>query len=189
NASSTFWVSTAGSIIVTAVGDNGCENSSDPIQITESPLPQKPVVSSQNGNLVSSVSSGTIQWFDQNGVAIVGETSAVFENAPNGIFYVVVTDPNTGCSNQSDLFTGILEINGKKVELRFVPNPVSKGDFFELVGSDAVKSVSIFNMLGEKVLEVNGTRINTGNLSTGMYHVIVKAGNGSSYAAGKIQVK
>jgi len=73
--------------------------------------------------------------------------------------------------------------------LSFYPNPVSSGKIYITSKSSIDKDVSIFDVLGKKVLQatVNAKELNIASLSPGVY--IIKIREGEATATRKLIVK
>ncbi|MDB5283972.1 MAG: domain containing protein, partial [Bacteroidota bacterium] len=130
--------------------------------ITVNPLPQQPVVT-RNGNILfaNSFSSGNYQWY-LNGVAINGATATSYNPTLQGVYSVVLTDPN-GCSSGSATFnftfTSIIRANENSFSIS--PNP-SSGKFLISINLDGIYKLNIQNALGQQVLEYTIGQISAG---------------------------
>jgi hypothetical protein len=128
----------------------------------------------------------TYQWY-VDGEIIVGATANVYYASIVGDFYVVVTSA-TGCSTTSATVSVISSCRlaeGQALAVNVMPNP-SNGNFELRVnvgeGVNGVAMVSIYNMAGQMVAELN-TPIANGQTSTsvsipqvaGVYMVVVEA--------------
>jgi hypothetical protein len=73
--------------------------------------------------------------------------------------------------------------------LSFYPNPVSNGKIYIISKSSLDKEISIFDVLGKKVLQaiINTKELNISSLSPGVY--IIKIREGEATAARKLIVK
>ena len=54
------------------------------------------------------------------------------------------------------------------------PNPANIGDVVTISANDKIKSIEIFNSLGEKILSTKSSRFNTSSLSKGTYIAHIK---------------
>ena len=74
-------------------------------------------------------------------------------------------------------------------DLNFYPNPVSNGKIFITSKSSQDKEITIFDVLGKKVLQtvVSTKELNIGNLSPGVY--IIKIKEDDATATRKLIVK
>lgn len=184
--SAEIYAKAGGDYFVTAFNTLGCENSSDMFEVTAFENPEVPVVTNDGADLVSSVTSGEFQWYMNDGTPVDGETEFRFEDAPDGSYYVVVTDPNTGCSSQSDFFVGIQAYELGSFNL--FPNPVQNGQFITVAGENDVEAVIILDATGKRLNESNGNKILIKNLSSGLYFVNVRI-NEEERVAGRISVE
>jgi len=65
--------------------------------------------------------------------------------------------------------------------LSFYPNPVSNGKIYITSKSNADKQVTIFDVLGKKVLtQLTSKELNVGSLSPGVYIIKIEEGDSSS---------
>lgn len=73
--------------------------------------------------------------------------------------------------------------------LNFYPNPVSNGKIYITSKSNEDKEITIFDVLGKKVLQtvITSKDLNIGNLSPGVY--IIKIKEGDTTATRKLIVK
>ena len=62
--------------------------------------------------------------------------------------------------------------NASNVDVKLYPNPVN--DVLNIETVLDLKSVEIFNIQGQKVLETNQNQINVSSLSSGMYMVTIQ---------------
>lgn len=123
----TYTANAAGGYTVRVTNANGCIAASAATSITVNPIPAKPSITRNSGDLLSSTANGN-QWFLE-GSAIAGATSNTFRPSASGNFTVQVTQ--NGCvSTLSDnyyfLITGIADPNTLESKVRVFPNPVQE---------------------------------------------------------------
>lgn len=149
------------------------------ITLTVIPVPAKPVITQNAGNLVSSATSGN-QWFNSS-TAISGAVSHVFRPVANGTYRVQVT--TNGClSPLSDLVT--LNIEGVNKLYPVPTNGRVTFDFYIPEGASAYH-VELLNSIGQLIHQEDGSgqpglnRItyNWEKLSAGIYTFRMQAGN------------
>ncbi|MCZ2277752.1 MAG: T9SS type A sorting domain-containing protein [Bacteroidia bacterium] len=102
----------------------GCASNLIPATVTVNPAPPVPIIT-QNGNQLTSSSSVNNQWY-QNGNQLPGATGQVYNATQPGSYTVVVTDPATGCSSESQpvVIVGIQEVDQTGgMLIRVYPNP------------------------------------------------------------------
>lgn len=83
-----------------------------------------------------------------------------------------------------------LRVQANSIEgLSFYPNPVSTGKIYITSNSSDDKEITIFDVLGKKVLQMilSGRELSIGNLSPGVY--IIKFKEGESSETRKLIVK
>jgi hypothetical protein len=70
------------------------------------------------------------------------------------------------------------------VDLNFYPNPVVNGKIYITSKNAAAKEVSIYDVLGKRVLQtmlnINNKEVNVGSLSAGVYIIKIKEGEATS---------
>ena len=182
-------ITTSANYTVT-ITDNSSNTASSSVAITYTAKPAAPVVT-QNGNvLTSSVVSGN-QWYKNNAIISgAGATNQTYTITTSGKYYDEVTV--NGCvsdtSNNITSYLGIKEISNIS-NISFFPNPSHGTTNIEvsiIKASDI--NISISNMLGQKVFEVNKGTVNAGTytytfdatmLRSGVYYYTVKAGSQS----------
>ncbi|MCC6384737.1 MAG: T9SS type A sorting domain-containing protein [Bacteroidia bacterium] len=101
----------------------GCNSNMVPVTAVVYPAVSTPVIS-QNGTQLTSSSASNNQWY-LNGNAIPGATSQTITASLPGSYTVVVTDPATGCTAESQpiIISGITE--GLPGSVLLFPNPAS----------------------------------------------------------------
>ena len=140
---------------------------------------------SQNGDtLFANPGANAYQWF-YGGNAVPGATDYFYVAQASGDYNVVATDVN-GCEVEAAIFDVIAEIQSAvgSQQSSVYPNPA--GDFV-IIKSDFIRTaaeISIFNMIGEKIIDEQLQDENAGkrsldvhNLSPGIYWIeIASAG-------------
>lgn len=100
---------------------------------------------------------------DPNGRALTGETGSFTLNAQDAD---VLSNP---------------DVERESLNLQLFPNPAGDEVFIKLMNNDAINTVKIYSLLGEKVLEQTSQfeKIAVSDLSKGIYIVKVESVNGS----------
>lgn len=175
-SSDTLFITAAGSYTInfTAENEEGCEAVSDDVELTVFSAPEVPVISNNNGELSSSVQDESLdyQWFNGDGTPVEDEVGPIFENAPDGDFYLVISDPVTGCSSQSTTVTGIAGYN-LDFAISIYPNPVTAGDMLRVSSTYKPSGIILKDTAGRLVTSSNTAELNTAGLSQGLYIVEV----------------
>lgn len=86
--------------------------------------------------------------------------------------------------------SGVLGVNENSISgLRVYPNPVTNGTLFIETSANAEKKVTVYDVLGKKVLSTstNENAINLGSLNTGVY--IVQITEGGKTASRKLVIR
>lgn len=150
----TYTANTAGSYTVRVTNANGCIAVSAATTITVNPIPPKPVITRNSGDLLSNAATGN-QWFLE-GNAIAGATSNTFRPSASGNFTVQVTQ-NACVSPLSDnyyfLITSIVDPNAIENKVQVFPNPVQdrlyinnrltrplKAQLYDIAGKEIITS-------------------------------------------------
>lgn len=124
----------------------------------------------------------TYQWFTCPGnTAIAGETGQSFTPTATGDYGVTITltgcVATSACITYTFLSTKAVEYAGFKV----YPNPTT--DILNIEYTSDISNVSVYNLLGQQVLNKKGTATSTdidlSGLNTGTYLVKVEANNAS----------
>jgi len=148
-------------------------------------VPAKPTVSITDANtesptLTSSSAIGN-QWY-LNGAAINGATNATYQTTQAGIYKVRVKDDvclSDFSNDQAMIVTG--DISTKASTASIYPNPVSAWLTVKLDDSQVNKSVSIYQVTGNKMtsreVSENETKFFVGDYSQGIYLVRIETGN------------
>ncbi|MEO7923397.1 MAG: PKD domain-containing protein [Chitinophagaceae bacterium] len=152
---------------------------SNPITLTVTPKPAKPIITQNIGDLVSSAGAGN-QWF-LNSTQISNANGSNYHPVTNGIYQVQVTI--NGCTSLlSDPFNLVIEGVNK-----FYPVPTSGQvtfDFYAPVGSSKYH-ITLHNSAGQLIHQENGAcqpglnrlSYNWESLAGGIYEVRLQTGN------------
>jgi hypothetical protein len=180
----------SGNFAVTTT-NNGCSNMSDPVAITRTPIPAKPVITATGSVLKSNLPTGN-QWY-KDGVEIPGATSQTYAATTNGIYSVQVT--TNGCqgpmsNNYSLVITGVIVIDNTHY-IKLNPNPVRSILIlnYHLDGINAL-NMDLVNVEGRTVNTwqnlKNGNEINVARFSNSIYFVRLYSKDKSSSFVFKI---
>ncbi len=146
-------------------------------------IPQTPLISLQNGNILhSNVTSGN-QWYNQNG-PINGATGQDYTVTENGNYYDIVS--NGVCSSDTsniinvDLTTELEIINNNNEKIKVYPNPVTSDNFIiERPQNNKKVKFDIINSKGQVIYHnaiLKKTQINIPDMKSGIY--IIKFDDG-----------
>ncbi|MEO8086725.1 MAG: T9SS type A sorting domain-containing protein [Bacteroidota bacterium] len=141
---------------------------------------------SQNGDTLSANQGSTsYQWY-QDGILIPGATDYFFVLAQGGNYNVVCTD-NNGCEVEAVIFDVVAGVDGNSNSipaLEVFPNPSSDKITVRTNLSGISFPLSVYNVLGEKMLLLNPQEKNLrefsfdiGNLSPDVYWLELISGN------------
>ena len=140
----------------------------------------RPIISQSGSVLISTVDLPK-QWF-LNGVALNGATQASYSPVQSGLYTVRVT--STGC--ESDPFNyivaGLNDLEaGEYVQI--APNPFANGVQlnYKFNGSNERLNVVVMNVLGSKIMELNGLKngayLDLSKVSSGIYYATIYVGD------------
>lgn len=92
----------------------------------------------------------------------------------------IETNPNSGLTGSENYLFSTLSIgeHNSLEQFSLYPNP-TKGDLF-IKANEAIEKVEIYNGLGQNVLTVNASIVNTANLSSGMYLLKITTDSGKT---------
>ncbi|CAN5692648.1 hypothetical protein BH11BAC1_BH11BAC1_13700 [soil metagenome] len=155
--------------------------------ITVFPNPPPQGIFQSGDTLFANQGAVSYQWY-HDGIIIPGATSYFYIATGSGNFNVVATDSN-GCEVEAAIFdvtAGFAQTPSAKQEVNVFPNPAN--EFLSLTSDFNIKSVSIYNYLGEIVFteEFNlnnnamKTELDIHSLTDGIYLVAVTA-NGKNF--------
>lgn len=170
---STFTSTIPGSFSVTT-NNKGCSQTSLPVTIIIKPMPDKPTITQNGSNLVSSAVNGN-QWY-KDGVLISGAINQVYTPSNSGNYTVVVTinDCHSLYSeNYNFIVTGIISIDNTQF-IKLSPNPVTyllKIEF-NIIGTTSL-NVNLIGLEG-KTYHIwrnikSGTGLNLSSIPRGIY--------------------
>ena len=94
------------------------------------------------------------------------------------ILFSFISFSSNAQENKTQLRTQDISIDG----LSFYPNPVSNGKIYITSKSSLDKEITIFDVLGKKVLQtiLNSRELNIAALSPGVYIIKIKEGEASA---------
>ncbi|MCX6154044.1 MAG: T9SS type A sorting domain-containing protein [Candidatus Kapabacteria bacterium] len=150
--------------------------------ITIYPIPEKPVISEDKKQLISSADEGN-QWY-LDGKLLTDSINKVINPSENGRYSVIVTDKN-GCHSEKSIefdYTeaAIIDKNKSSFNISINPNPINDNSTIEFENPQETSiSISIFNQIGNEILKVtenelfnagyNKIKFNTEKLAVGVY--------------------
>jgi hypothetical protein len=167
--------------------DGNSSVTSSVIAIIVHPIPPTPVITLNGGVFTSNSPTGN-QWYLNNAL-IPGATNPIFTPVTSGEYYVVVTDPASGCQSETSnrvilLFTG-LELTKGEETVSISPNPFHDNSMinFEIREKGPVK-ITLFDAFGkvQRIIEDDMKQnagkyrvgLEAGNLQKGIYFVNVQ---------------
>lgn len=171
----------SGTITVRGVNNYGAGGYSS-IAVTVNPKPAKPVIIKNINTLTSSSATGN-QWYNAGGM-IPGGTASTYNITGSGTYYCIVTI--AGCKSDTSnkinaQYTGISSIANNETWLVY-PNP-AQGYFYcsttgTLPGDLKLNVYTLTGVLAKSVhITTNEQRINTSDLSNGVYIIELRAGD------------
>ena len=165
---------TPGSYAVSLIASNGVTSDTLTLNnyITVYPYPAPQGIQQSGDTLFANPGAVSYQWF-HNGLLIPGATDYFYVASESGDFNVVATDGN-GCEVEAvivDVIAAVSPVSYQEGELNIYPVPaedvcVVSSPYFD-PGMNI--SVTVFNTIGEKVLEVNGQAGSHHEISAGVH--------------------
>jgi hypothetical protein len=158
---------------ISVMGNNSSGNGTASfLYINVNPIPVTPTIT-QNGNVLTSSSSGGNQWYNSNGI-INGATSQQYHATVNGLYYVIVTI--NGCNSLPSAVVSVIvtDINNIDVnsKILFYPNPAEDVLTIEVSEIADIKDFDILNSLGQvvyKAILFNKNVIQLSDFPSGVY--------------------
>jgi len=151
--------------------------------ITVYPSPPQQGIAQTGPTLFANAGAVSYQWF-HDGNLIPGATDYFYIATEGGNFNVVATDGN-GCEVEAAIFDVVagIQLAVGNLQLSIYPNPVEDRLVID-AGHLAIKTISIYNLPGEKVLAVSLPTVNyqlptldCRQLLKGIYWLEVKSGD------------
>lgn len=162
---------TSGQYSVRIKEPGGC-SAYDTIRVSFNPFPPFPLIVASGDSLICH-DSGNFQWF-RNDTALVNDTLYFIIPSQPGAYSVQITNA-AGCSSESLPFntTSSQQIFDRSLAVRVSPNPFSSAIEILLPGAQGRSLISIYNIMGIKVLsyELAGEKglFSTTGLAPGTY--------------------
>lgn len=189
NASGTYGVSLV--VIGVCTGLSATQNQNSLVTVSQSPI--QPVLNLNNGVISSGVSVGIFQWF-LNGVEIFGANSSTYMPSLSGVYTVSVSNLSGNCTKTSaglsyTASVGIFDASGDNY-IHIYPNPAKEILTVQTGFHYAQMQVvfRLFDLSGklihqrnyENVLPSALLQVELGNVSNGMYQVVISTSSGQS---------
>ena len=161
-------------------------NASKTIKVVVYPKPTQPNISYQFPNLISSQTDNN-QWYLE-GVKIENATGQSYEPFQSGNYTVEVSNKPYNCKNYSNVYYHQNSSKSKyNLENNLVfPNPFT--DKIQIRNLEMIQKIEIYNMLAQKVKEVNpykngsqNIELNLENIPPGSYHLKIVNGVDKTY--------
>ena len=177
NATATSYTASVSGNYTLRATEHGCISSASAgINVTAIPNPAKPIITSVDNTLISSVGSGN-QWY-LNEMAITGATKQLYTTQVSGQYTVQVTQ--NGCNTASDAFnfvaTKIIVPSQLDCEVMVYPNPVDDRLFISNSNLRALK-LQLVNAMGRVIFSAGVTAssssIPMNQLPAGNYYLMV----------------
>lgn len=145
--------------------------------VTVYPYPAPQGISQNGDTLFANTGAVSYQWY-HNGILIPGATNYFYVADVSGDFNVVATDAN-GCEVEAAIFDvdlSVAESGSVSMTIEIFPNPVNHQ--LSLICKQQLTKISVFNLIGENVIHMNGLNLNTldcSSLSPGIYWIEAKS--------------
>ncbi len=176
----------SGDISVKGVNSYG-EGAAATLAVTVHPVPETPVVTQNNNDLVSDAPAGN-QWYDSGGL-IAGAENPVYTPIANGSYYTIVT--LSGCSSEPSnivdyTLTGLSRV-GDAFTVAAYPNPFKNELVIEAEGSGEATGFEVINSTGQVVHKgvlTGRILVQTTGFRSGLY--LIKPVSGKTFRVIKI---
>ena len=187
---------TAGSYSTTLIVTNGaCTNSNTHVGYINVTQPVTPTIT-LNGDTLLSSTALTYQWYEVTTGAIPAAIFQYYIPALEGDYYVCTSDA-FGCSACSDtvhVYQESVQQLDRNIPVRVFPNPATDKLVVQGTGA-AIHAISLYNIIGERVLYLTTETMNGGNeltidvtgISKGVYSLLV--GTDDSYFRVKLVIQ
>ena len=130
-------------------------------------------ISGQNGMLMNSTDNG-VSW-TRDSIGTTKDLIDIHVLKNSNIMYV---SSNDGEVYKKGILTSTQFISHPTTKLNVYPNPAS--EFITINSKDKLEKITIFNLLGEVVLESINTKINISKLKHGSYYIRTESALSSS---------
>jgi large repetitive protein len=166
-----------------SVSDNivagSCTSITESITVINSQVPSNEVTQAL-GTLTAKESGAIYQWVNCDTNTIVGGNSQNFSPIASGNYSVNIIN-SFGCQSISNCiaFVSLNNQDFNKLDVKLYPNPAS--DQFTIEGDITIENVSVFNLLGQKVLSFKGNKKEylIPELTKGIYIIEVQTDKGT----------
>ena len=170
----------AGFYNVTITDTNGCINTNS--AIINEPNPLLINIWINGNNLVATSGFSSYQWYDNNDTPISGDTNSIFTPVGTGAYYVSVSDTN-GCTTNSYVIEyNISSLEDYSLITKIFPNPTNGN--ITISSEYAIKSISVYNSIGNQLLSVNNnenttteTKLDLSTFAKGVYCIKININN------------
>lgn len=176
----TIFATKPGAYYVSSRQGTECFGQSKTVYLTQLSVPDSTITQDGDTLIANEANATAYQWIDcATNQPIVGATNRKILLKKDGSYGLIVTNRND-CTVTSDCINVIVLANEEFIDQKSIvlfPNPSENR--IQLKTDKKIESISIFNLLGNKLLTVNQKEINISSLSAGVYILLVKtkAGN------------
>jgi len=170
----------AGFYSITITDANGCLNTNS--AIINEPNPLLINVWIDGNNVVATSGFSSYQWYDNNDTLISGDTNSIFTPAGAGAYYVSVSDANGCTANSYIIEYNISSLEDYSLITKIFPNPTNGN--ITINSEYAIKSISVYNSIGNQLLSVNNnenstteTKLDLSTFAKGVYSIKINLNN------------
>ena len=170
----------AGFYNVIITDTNGCINTNS--VIINEPNPLLINIWIDGNNIVATSGFSSYQWYDNNDTPISGDTNSIFTPAGTGVYYVSVSDTNGCTANSYVIEYNISSIENYSLTTKIFPNPTNGN--ITIRSEYAIKSISVYNSIGNQLLAVNKnennnpeTKLDLSTFAKGVYCIKISINN------------
>lgn len=175
-ANASVYLATASGDYSVVISDPNCSATSTDVRVTVNPMPAQPAIVVSNGNVLTTGSYVSYQWF-LNGIAIPGATNRSYTAVANGS-YTVMAGNFAGCQATSEVLSiSTVGVGGVAKNLVHVyPNPTSDKIYID---ADKAVNISIRSIDGKEVIRKEDAKeVDLHQLADGVYLVRITDKNG-----------
>jgi len=170
----------AGIYNVTITDGNNCINAN--VAIINEPNPLLINIWIDGSNVVATSEFSSYQWYNNNNIPISGATDSIFTPTGIGVYYVSVSDTNGCTANSHVIGYHITSLEDYSLTTKIFPNPTN-GDI-TISSEYAIKSISVYNSIGNQLLSVNNnenttteTKLDLSTFAKGVYCIKIDINN------------
>ena len=179
---STAFISDGDSVQVRIIDNNGCSAWSNAVYMTVWPIPSTPSILDIGDSITTTSLADSYEWSYDDSSTITAENK--FAKLGDGSYLLRLFDGNCwSLWSEALIITGINELGGLSIKLYPSPAKETINLRFENIGSIHQGDITVIDMQGKTVKQILNVTfspsqevlLNIGELSTGMYNIMLKS--------------